>query len=225
MKKLLLLAVLVVMVATPVFAKTIKNSKHNLSLSSAYSVRSTTYDEICVFCHTPHAARTISNAPLWNRLDSGTAITKFYNSATLNSANLTSDNDLIGSDANLCISCHDGTTLADGIYNPPNKLAAQPTMVAAPDNAVGATANLLDGSNGLSNDHPIAFTYDAALALADNELVSPATSTHVVAGGPVQLWSSKMWCSSCHDVHDDQYSPFLVTSNSASKLCLTCHVK
>jgi predicted CXXCH cytochrome family protein len=34
-----------------------------------------------------------------------------------------------------------------------------------------------------------------------------------------------MWCSSCHDVHNNANAPFLNVANDGSALCLTCHVK
>jgi predicted CXXCH cytochrome family protein len=37
--------------------------------------------------------------------------------------------------------------------------------------------------------------------------------------------SAFVWCSSCHDVHDNANQPFLVMANTGSALCLGCHDK
>ena len=76
----------------------------------------------------------------------------------------------------------------------------------------------------LSDDHPISFTYDAALATADGELATPSGGTV----GTLPLFgasSDQMECATCHDVHDDTNGNFLLMDNTASALCLTCHNK
>ena len=42
----------------------VTNTKHNFSVSGPGPVRATTESQICVFCHTPHAAEDIPGAPL-----------------------------------------------------------------------------------------------------------------------------------------------------------------
>ncbi|MEW8179337.1 MAG: multiheme c-type cytochrome, partial [Candidatus Thiodiazotropha endolucinida] len=60
----------------------------------------------------------------------------------------------------------------------------------------------------LTNDHPISFTYDSALALADGELRDPSIESHIAtrASGQnpkpvVPLESDRLECVSCHDPH------------------------
>ncbi|MFQ5584344.1 MAG: cytochrome c3 family protein, partial [Calditrichia bacterium] len=79
------------------------------------------------------------------------------------------------------------------------------------------TSNL---STDISDDHPISFIYNSALANADGELVDPANLT-----GPVQLENEQLQCTACHDPHQDIYEDFLVVSTINSDLCLYCHVK
>jgi hypothetical protein len=67
----------------------------------------------------------------------------------------------------------------------------------------GFTRNL--GSD-LSNDHPISFTYNSALALADGELRTPDGSTvaNRVAGAAkpkMPLENNQVQCATCHDPH------------------------
>ncbi len=62
----------------------IKDTKHNLGASNGSNVNYMTSgtDEICVFCHTPHASNTNVKAPLWNKpVQAGTAYTT-YSTAT-----------------------------------------------------------------------------------------------------------------------------------------------
>ncbi len=89
------------------------------------------------------------------------------------------------------------------------------------------TGNALVGTD-LSNDHPVSFTYDGALALADLGLFDP-TNTQSGLGGTItatMLQGGKVQCASCHDVHNSANLPnLLLKSNAASALCLTCHDK
>ncbi|NOY60274.1 MAG: cytochrome C, partial [Calditrichaeota bacterium] len=81
------------------------------------------------------------------------------------------------------------------------------------------------------NDHPVSFTYDAALASTDGGLYDPTSQTSGL-GGTIDadmLYSSKLQCASCHDVHNNHSNGtsghLLVKSNASSALCLTCHNK
>ncbi|MDX9709286.1 MAG: cytochrome c3 family protein [Trichloromonas sp.] len=197
----------------------IKNTKHDLSsASTGATTKSDNYEEICIFCHTPHKAVDQQNAPLWNR--SGTAaitISDYYNSATLDSesqpAQVTAK--IAQSDVKLCLSCHDGASLTNDLANPSNlEAGAQPTGLAE---LLGTNpANI---GTDLHDDHPIGMVYADIVGNTPSEWVaSPVASIKFYDGGV-------MWCSSCHDVHDNTAGPFLATSNAASGLCLSCHKK
>lgn len=206
MKKVLVLVAVFSLLASSAFAL-IAGGKHDLSTSGGTST------ETCVYCHTPHGASTA--APLWNRV-AGAAATGFYNSATLNAA--TSLAGVDGSDASLCISCHDGAATADNVTNPPNAYVLGSTMT-------GLDANSNIGTD-LSNDHPIGFAYDAALIAADGELDTVANvQTDLGSNVFYGAGADQMWCSSCHDVHKYTTGSFLRISNNASALCLSCHLK
>jgi predicted CXXCH cytochrome family protein len=160
-------------------------------------------NEICNFCHTPHNAKTPQLAPLWNHGSTAVASYTLYSSTTLNA--------VIGQptgNSKACLSCHDGTVALD-TYG-----------TRTGTNMITGTANV---GTDLSNDHPISFTYDAALATADGGLVTPGSTSYVVTGIP--LYSSKVECASCHAVHDNTQGNFLRVSNAASALCLKCHAK
>ena len=225
-RTLLLTAILacVALTATSAFAAgTVVGSKHDLRATGGGTPTGNGFVEVCAACHTPHQA-TAANAqdPLWNH--TGTATTAFgvYSSSTLNATPTNIGGAAMGSQSAsmLCMSCHDGTVSVLSMYNPPNSGAGTVTALAL---RIDATGHIISNANigtNLTDDHPVNFTYDTALASADGGLKDPATTPAVAAllnGGMVQ-------CSSCHDVHDPTNVPFLVTSNAASALCLTCQV-
>jgi predicted CXXCH cytochrome family protein len=188
-------------------------TKHNLSISGPGGIKSTTETEICIFCHVPHNAS--GAAPLWNRATP--AATPLYTpyASTTAKGNMGQPNGT----SLLCLSCHDGTIA------PGELLSRGATNV--PLSGVTATGMLPTTSSSLlgrdlSDDHPISIAYTSALATGSGgELASPATLT-----GKVKLDASgQMQCSSCHDPHDNTYNKFLVMSNTASALCVSCHTK
>ena len=228
----------------------VSSTPHNLSVTGPGPVRAVSESQICVFCHTPHAAENIPGAPLWNRTLSGETYTPY----TSNSINADDIAATPGGSSKLCLSCHDGT-LALGAVNVANGAAnvSIPLTGAAADGSMPAGAGAQTGFTrdlgvDLSNDHPISFTYDSALALADGELRDPATHAHIGDRGPgvkplVPLEAGKLECSSCHDAHirDDAlaYSIKFLRLNrlqtappaggsfsaSADTMCLACHDK
>lgn len=210
MKKFLVLAAVVVLYATPSLAA-IANSKHDLSSGSTATIKGGS-NEICVYCHTPHGAAAVGTAPLWNRTTVNA--TAFYNNpaGSMNSAQTLAG--VNASDAILCLSCHDGVSLTGTLKNPPNSGGGNP--------AVNITGNGSLGTD-LSNDHPVGFVYSLAATPNDLEIkAAPSVAAVKVTYGAS---GNQMWCSSCHDVHNGAVVPFLVTSNSASALCLACHLK
>ncbi|WP_457618286.1 cytochrome c3 family protein [Lutibacter sp.] len=167
--------------------------------------------EVCEVCHTPHNAVTGLTAPLWNHEVTTTTFT-LYTNATSPSFDATASQP--DGSSKLCLSCHDGTVAMDNFGG-----------------QTGGTqfisGNELLGTD-LSNEHPVSFTYDAALATTDGGLFDP-TTTNSGIGGTITgdlLLANKLQCSSCHDVHNGSgVANLLVKSNAGSALCLTCHNK
>jgi predicted CXXCH cytochrome family protein len=209
MKKLnLLLTAIAILMLTPfINAQTIVGSAHDFSTQTW-----NTSGEICKVCHTPHNADiSVSNAPLWNHQLSAVASYLVYSSATMNATVGQPD----GS-SKLCLSCHDGTVALQNFGG----VTSGTTYMTGP-NLVGTELN---------NDHPVSFTYDAALATADPGLFNPTTHLSGLGGTITNdlLIAGKLQCSSCHDVHNNAAGTppsLLVKSNAASALCLTCHNK
>lgn len=186
----------------PVQAQSIITTRHNLSVSGPGTVKASSENEICIFCHTPHNSSPIP--PLWNHANSG-AVYTLYSSSTLNALPGQPDGSSI-----LCLACHDGTVALGNVLSRP-LISFSGGVTTMPT----GTKNL---TTDLSNDHPISFLYNAALATADGQLKTPANITP-----PVQLENSKVQCISCHDPHKDIYSSFLVTTSQTSSLCMSCH--
>jgi predicted CXXCH cytochrome family protein len=189
-------------------------TKHNLSVSGPGGIKATTETEICVFCHVPHQASVL--APLWNRRnpDAAPSYTPYASSTAKGTMGQPNGSSL------LCLSCHDGTIALGEL------LSRGATNVSMTGTGISATGVLTGGTGligrDLSDDHPVSFAYTAALAAGSGgELVSPTVLT-----GKVKLDASgQMQCSSCHDAHDNTNGKFLVMSNTASALCISCHTK
>jgi predicted CXXCH cytochrome family protein len=214
----------VALCASSSFAASIVGSKHDLRAIGGGTPTGSGLVEVCAVCHTPHqAASANAQDPLWNHTGSATGSFGVYASDTLDATPADIGGDAMGaqSPSRLCMSCHDGTISVLSMYNPPNSGAG--TVIALTDR-IDSSGRIISSSHmgtSLTDDHPVNFTYDTALAIADGALVDPAVSTAVsdlLIGGQVG-------CASCHDVHDPANVPFLVTPNTASALCLTCHVK
>ncbi len=158
----------------------VRSTLHNLSTAGPGTVKATSESQVCVFCHTPHAA-TPGAAPLWNRAMSGATYTP-YTSLSLDANVIQGQLDQPGGSSKLCLSCHDGT-LAIGNVNvlngqgsvtqqgtvsiPMNGVTLNGTMPPGAGATTGFTRNL--GVN-LTSDHPISVSYTSLLATRDGEL-------------------------------------------------------
>jgi len=232
MKQLATLIAIGVVLAASAGAQTVVGTDHDLSSTGPGAT--TNVARVCVFCHTPHqAAAANGQDPLWNHTLSATASYGVYASSTLDATPIDVGGAVAGSASvtNLCLSCHDGTVSVASQYNPPNEAPINDNNANIVLTAGGniSVAGLMTGNpnigTDLTNDHPVNFTYDAALATLDGGLVTPNSATSVDAGGVVPLFGGTVQCASCHDPHDDTNVPFMVASNVGSALCTTCHVK
>lgn len=222
-------AIIVLCVVTSTYAQSsVVDTKHNLSSTAGIDRildHATNEDQVCVFCHTPHQATPA--APLWNHKRTTVAAYGVYASPTLDATDISDIGG--GSDVSLlCMSCHDGTVGVNELGNPPNDINANPTMGSGHElDASGKIIATRPANMGtsLADDHPVNFTYDAALATRDTGLVTPFSASWVDAAQTVPLFGAKVQCASCHDPHDNTNVPFLSKTNSGSQLCRTCHRK
>ncbi len=172
----------------------IANTKHNLT------TKVTPPTGVCIFCHTPHNANP--TRALWNRALPGVTY-QLYASTTLK-AQLSQPTGT----SRLCLSCHDGILAMGDLRVPPpgGPLALGPLT--------GPTVLGTD----LSDDHPISFVYDSALALNRGGLADPLTLPAVI-----RLENGQLQCTSCHDPHTDERAKFLRMDNRYGALCTACH--
>ncbi len=213
-------------IALAAIVSDIRASKHNFSAVSdgtitptgtvpVRTVKATSEKQVCVFCHTPHAAAANLSAPLWNRALSSTTYTAYF-SSSLDASPLPAQ-PAAGSKA--CLSCHDGT-LAIGMVSVLN--GASNVSVAMEGTQAGGEIPVGSGSTtgftrhlgiDLSNDHPISFNYDNTLGGptgTDGELRTPpvVNGAITIVGNRTAtvkptypLSSNQMQCTTCHDPH------------------------
>jgi predicted CXXCH cytochrome family protein len=198
---------------------------HDLTAGGGAFTNTSDTDEVCVFCHTPHAGSNIG-APLWNRQTPVGPYT-MYDNAFSSTIDMTVAGSPQGVSA-ACLSCHDGTiafdvlvnatTSVSGAYNYTAGGADQGWAFTSGDSMSGRGLPVEFGTN-LTNQHPISVTYDPA----QDPAFQPAAT--VTGAGGLVLYGGQVECGTCHNPHDTTNVPFLRKSNAASALCTTCHIK
>ncbi len=224
----------------------IATSKHNLGASGPGPIKAAAGQttEICVFCHTPHAANMTTNlgVPLWNRTGITGATYDLYKSDYLIGLQYPSPVLLGGQSSRVCLSCHDGTVALGSVVNAPGSgLGGAIQMAASGVNFAGgmpltAAGNLGGvGGTNLADDHPVGYLYLPGTAAGqDPELdgsrsfpwpkgVQLDPNVASVSGTPGS--GGRVECKSCHDPHDNQFTKFLRVSNEFGALCKFCHTK
>jgi len=207
MKFTTLLGTAALVCATGTALGQITNSPHDFS-SYAWSG-----GEICKPCHTTHFANTTAGR-LWNH-ELSTATYTLFEGETGTSADLDRE-------SRLCMSCHDGTVALDSF-------GGQTGTSFIPGRANVGT--------DLRDDHPIG--KDAVYPTTTSTRFNPQNTSHQIpVPGTTTSLRLKSWtntagveqyvvgCRTCHNVHNaGNFDHMLYVSNSASKLCLACHIK
>ena len=202
--KTLLLAGAAIALAVPFV---IPNSADAIISGSSHDFQAQAWaaGEICKPCHTPHGAKVVADAPLWNH----TTTTATFAPYTSSSMNVTP-----GQPAGrsvLCLSCHDGTVGLEAFGTvTPGTIMISGTPLVGTD---------------LTNDHPISFNYDTSQG-ADTGAFTARASVN----GNIKFFGSggdQMECASCHAVHNDGVAGryMLRMTRTASAICLACHIK
>jgi len=243
-----LLAVVMAFGASVAMAQ-ITSTKHNLGTTAGGGPNKVTTGtaEICVFCHTPHAADvSVPGLPLWNKAlpTSGTGYTT-YSSSTMN-ATLATDGlpggTSIGSVSLACLSCHDGTQAMDNILNAPGSGGYDATGGGAGGltytwaGNVDGTGKMLNGpttlamlSEDLSNDHPIGIQYcgggprvgATGTACQDADFKAPDSGT---IGGATAFWVETGTAGSGRQKTDMiLYNRNFAAGDGPSVECASCH--
>lgn len=207
----------------------VRNTKHNLSATGPGPVKALSETQVCVFCHTPHAA-TQGVTPLWNRALSNQTYT-VYTSSSLDANAIQGSLDQPGGSSKLCLSCHDGTLAIGNVNVLGGQGSTTPGTVAILMAGTGPGGTIAHGAGAdtgftrnlgvnLTNDHPISVTYTNTLATRDGELRAldanqkwPPGSGAVIgmrAPGyrprlPLEPTGSagqgQVQCGTCHDPH------------------------
>lgn len=192
-----------VVVSTVHAATKIKDTRHNLSSSSLYTVKAVSENQICIFCHAPHNADS-SQAPLWSHAESTATTFQMASTANVspNRAGSWADPTPTGI-SKKCLSCHDGTVAIGALANG-NTIPVT--------NASGGAGDILAGGDygfigtDLRGGHVISFKYESFQETID------------AGGANFTIWDSqmstadkksmfdrdgKMQCHTCHDPHND----------------------
>lgn len=233
MKRMVLAAVLLSLVATSAFAQytavgKVKNSKHDLSSGSTATVKSSDLNQICAFCHVAHkapAAPAGNQTPLWNHT-LGTTLTGTYGGTSTFTA-LSTDIAALGAptwgtatQSHLCMSCHDGSVGVNAIY----KITATVGAIAGHTDVNSKLISTSNIGTDMSSSHPVNFTYQGAAWLASQTHVAVPAGNKVSAANLPLDNSGKLQCSTCHMVHDATNPYFLRDTLNGSQLCLDCHL-
>jgi predicted CXXCH cytochrome family protein len=165
--------------------------------------------DFCMYCHEPHSGIG-GKVPLWNQK----LTVQTYSLYTSTTEKNRGAQPLLGSDSNLCLSCHDGT------------VAPGTTVVFGQVTTQGAMYNYdIFGSN-LQPSHP----FSLALPMKDNIDLIASLAAKGTTGDPtgaVRLINGNVECTSCHNPHvqakDLISQNFLVRDSSNGKMCLACH--
>ena len=180
------------------------NSPHDLSARGPGPIRALHETQVCNFCHTPHNA--VPQTPLWNRQSPRTHYL-IYQSSTLDAR----VNQPSGP-SKMCLSCHDGMLALGSVLSAPPTHPILTTPRTIPPGPAVLTTDL-------SDDHPIGFRYDRALALADPQIRVPELITRELPLGR----HNEVHCTTCHDPHDNSDGNFLRITDRFGTICLTCH--
>ncbi len=134
----------------------IRNTLHDLSMTSASVVTSDTVNEVCIFCHTPHRAQ--STQMLWNH-----APTKYMNEtwaldldgqALINTTKGTPLPTALRSASKRCLGCHDGSTALGAVSNAGGGKAGTISVVPPM-----MPANIIGASGSMGGHHPVSVPY------------------------------------------------------------------
>lgn len=265
MKRFLILAMVIgfsMTIASSAFAG-IQATRHNLSKDRGSAptnanaggtstvVYSTDQDQLCVWCHTPHAAIAGAGVALWNKtLTTGGAGFTTYPTTVAGTAQIAAS--AVNSASKICLTCHDGTLAISQVINAPGPGGITTAITQfgvwqglnAANNFIPSTAG--GGVNigiDLSNDHPISIIYSAPSATSDNNPANLRATTTALTVTTTSWLSRKMGdtsimavlvgsgatatieCVSCHEPHTSVNALFLRATTSGSKICTTCHDK
>lgn len=239
MKKLILVAILLMVATSFVLAQTslMLNTKHDLRPTSTKSDSiknqiAGASDKLCSYCHTPHVPQAGIATPLWARKVKATQGWGNYDSPTMDAT--TFDPSVITGDqnknmTNMCLSCHDGSAMyTSAAYEKRPHASSNPSWTGYTTKTVFDAQRLIGGTkySSLTHTHPVNFTYADAVS-ADAGIKTAANAAYVYLDGTTQvgrLFDGKVQCSSCHNPHKTD-TKMIQGDTADGKLCVACHNK
>lgn len=183
---------------------TVVGSPHDLSVTGPGPIHALFEEQVCIFCHAPHNAT--GQRPLWNRHMPPTHY-RIYESSTTDARI-----DQPSGPSKMCLSCHDGS-LALGLLA--SRPINEPVVMSHRTIPPGPSRLTQD----LSDDHPIGFRYDRALANRDSQIRNPDLISPLLPLGA----HGEMHCTTCHDPHNNELGNFLRMTDVRSAICISCH--
>ncbi|WP_457627702.1 cytochrome c3 family protein [Persephonella sp.] len=233
-RKILPLTLSVVLTATA----GIELTKHNLSVTGPGSIKATTENEICVFCHIPHHER--EGTPLWNRKMPTTQYT-LYDSEFIQRINYPTplQPSLVegqpGIVSRQCLSCHDGTVAIGAVYIVRGTELGNQVIQMQGVNPDGTLPNNLRSFIGtdLSLHHPVAVEYNPNISKTFPDGTTKTVELRNPPLQPIKLYdyggTLYVECTSCHDPHKQNKMFLRVDVGNLAKdfnqTCISCHEK
>lgn len=213
----------------------IRNTVHNLA---TYNVDNSMNNEVCAFCHTPHAANTAyTGAPLWNKGILAQTNFTMYGATAENTPGITMAGTATASTVNpgsaICLSCHDGTSAVNSVVNKPGPggyvEGGQIVNYRGNTNGWKMPGIFAVGSGGnMRDDHPISLSYrgnednpPASLRPTSTNLVDWTGATKIAD----LLRNGNVECVSCHNPHSQAQSFLRANNTNNSAICYACHAK
>jgi len=189
---------------SPAGDDSVVGSPHDLSSTGPGRIHALNEEQVCIFCHAPHHAT--GQTPLWNRFDRNMHY-RIYQSSTTDARI-----DQPSGPSKMCLSCHDGAMALGLIASRPETDPIVTTFRTIPPGPSDLTEDL-------SDDHPIGFRFDRALANRDRQLKNPDILSDTLPLGA----HGEVHCTTCHDAHDNSLGDFLREPTVRSAICLSCH--
>ena len=160
----------------------IVNTRHNLTISFSPDKRAfmnigrNDYNDVCVYCHTPHGANKQIQAPLWNRTVNPGTYTIYDKETTIG---LEGRMSLPGPSSLTCLSCHDGTIAIDSVLNMPG--------------------SGMNPQNGSISNAEVGFSNQAFLNTWSGAGGAGPSGVHFTLGPELGQGDKSSACAFCHD--------------------------
>ena len=197
---------------------------------------------VCSVCHTPHHA-DVNSGPLWGHTAISASGWAMYANGVSPGANIKFTPASAPAGSSLaCLSCHDGS------------IAVNAYGGAVGTESITNGAAISENSKNLTHSHPISFNYQSVVGTGPgkdkwiydylNPVLTPdANSPGFTAGNDMSIKGfllnaqGNLECNSCHDVHNQEGSPYNIVNNPhlvkingtasgvGSLLCRSCHNK